>query len=264
MADLLIYALPAPHLGARRVAQRNAIQSWKALGADVLLFGHEEGLSQLAGEIRAPIYPVARAEEHPRRLPYLHDAVEQAEALSNGTLCYVNADIILLPGFADAVRRTQKKHKRFLFVARRWDVVIEKEIVFDDGWSERLRREAHNRGELHRPTACDVFCYRGIRFGGDMPPFLVGVPRYDNWFIWKALKEDVPVIDATPLGPLVIHSDHDRVVHSRQAEADIEQATELLRGVTGERGLRTFAHAVWRLSVDGFKLTHYGRTRGWK
>ena len=46
------------------------------------------------------------------------------EAAKFPTMCYVNADIILLNDFLGAVKRFQEQFQRYLMIGQRWDLEI--------------------------------------------------------------------------------------------------------------------------------------------
>lgn len=59
----------------------------------------------------------------------------------------------------------------------------------------------------HRPSGMDYFLFRGGMFAG-LPPTVVGRAYYDSALVAWALRENVPVIDLTPVLK-VVHQWHD-------------------------------------------------------
>src|SRR5207244_10609033 len=101
---LTIFSTLKPFKGHIGIIQRNAIASWALLHPrpEIILFGNEEGTAEAAMDIGAlHVSQVARNEFG---TPLLNDLFQKAEQLaSHQTLCYVNADILLLDDFSEAV-----------------------------------------------------------------------------------------------------------------------------------------------------------------
>ena len=98
-----------PHIA---MIQRNAIQSWKALGEDVevLLLGEEKGLEQAAQELGVRWIP--ELERNSDGTPLISSMFEQAVKNGQGKLmAIVNADIILLPDFVETARSDCRARK---------------------------------------------------------------------------------------------------------------------------------------------------------
>src|ERR1700690_1468876 len=103
---ITFFTSPKPFRGHIDVIQRNAIESWKRVhpSAEVILFGHEEGVGKAAGELG--VRHVPHVKRNSFGTPYLAALVDGAQALTgNSLLCYINCDIILLPDFRAAVER---------------------------------------------------------------------------------------------------------------------------------------------------------------
>ena len=105
--------------------QRNAIRSWLQLGSsvEVLLVGDDAGVADIAEEFGI-LNPrdVARNREG---TPLISSIFELAGGESaSPILCYVNADIILLPDFLTAVEALASQLDKFLMVGQRRDLPI--------------------------------------------------------------------------------------------------------------------------------------------
>ncbi|HBY09178.1 MAG TPA: hypothetical protein DEH22_15885, partial [Chloroflexi bacterium] len=129
------------------------------------------------------------------------------EASDSPLLCYVNADILLIPSIVDVARKVANQTEDFLVVGQRWDLEVTELLDFPPGWDARLWADAQTRGELHAPSGSDYFIFPRQIFG-DMPPFAIGRAGWDNWMIFQARQNRWPVIDATH-DLLIIHQDHD-------------------------------------------------------
>ncbi len=204
---LTIYAMPKPFRGHIGIIQRNAIKSWTLLrpACDVILFGDEEGTADVAKEFGIRHYPDIGRNSY--GTPLLSDLFEQAEkAAKNDLLCFVNSDIILMSDFTQAVERVSKKKPRFMMVGRRWNVDITEPLDFGEGWEDKARALAHEKGTLVNASSIDYFVFpKG--FWGSVPPFAIGRPSYDNWMIFAARRKGSAVVDATRV-VMAIHQNH--------------------------------------------------------
>lgn len=205
---LTIFAVPKAFEGHIGIIQRNAVRSWTLLNhsCEIILCGDDSGTAEMASEIGAKYIPdIARNKYGTPLVNSLFD--QAAKAASNRLLCYVNADIILVGNFLDVINSI--KMKSFLMVGRRWNMAITEPLNFGRrGWELDLRARVFHYGELSSPTEIDYFVFP--RDGGlaDLPPFAIGRPGWDNWFIYLARRLGMAVIDATEL-VMVIHQNHD-------------------------------------------------------
>ena len=193
---ITLFAIPKAFVGEAAVIQRNALESWIRLGPDVelLLLGDDEGVAYAAAGAGAR--HVEGVETTEFGTPLLSSAFALArEASTRRLLAYVNADVMLLPDFADAVRRIRLAS--FLCLGRRWNVELDTPFDFGPGYEERLRTFAHTHGELALPDAIDYFVLHRDGPLTTLPPFAVGRPGWDNWMIHRARWLRIPVVDAT-------------------------------------------------------------------
>ena len=204
---LAIFSVPKPFKGHIGIIQRNAIRSWRRLRGDVevILCGDEPGTKEMADEVHATYLPQITRSEY--GTPLINSVFEQAERAAHSRLmCYVNADIVLLSDFATAMQRIG--FSRFLMVGQRWDVDVTEPLDFEQhDWERALRSLVAVRGKLHPPMGSDYFVFPRNRGVAALPPFAVGRPAWDNWFIYHARRHGVPVVDATRVAT-IIHQNH--------------------------------------------------------
>jgi len=204
-----ILTVPKPFRGHIGDIQRNAVESWRALHPDVqvVLVGDEEGVKEAARD--AGVDHAAGLARNARGTPRLDSAFECAAGLSRWPLwCFVNADILLLDDFPQAVARVSSRFREFLIVGESRDLQVKGHARPEDpaGLSE-LRARALRDGRLRGYAALDYFVfYRG--FFDPVPPFLIGRACFDNWLVWRARERHFPVIDVTR-GVVVVHQSHD-------------------------------------------------------
>jgi hypothetical protein len=195
-----------PHIA---LIQRNAIKSWTLLpDVEVILLGEETGLAEAARELGVKDIPnVARNESD---TPLISSMFKLArEKSQSDLLCIVNADMILMPDFVEAARRSrlQRDEQKFVLLSQRWDLDISHSIEFTEGWQDRLSSMVRRQGTLHRPAGSDFFLFPKSCYT-DLPDFTIGRAGWDNWMIYKARVEGWPVIDCTP-SIMIVHQNHD-------------------------------------------------------
>ncbi|MEA3349764.1 MAG: hypothetical protein U9Q82_04000 [Chloroflexota bacterium] len=206
---LTIFSTPKPFTDAHiNIIQRNAIQSWLHLGADVevLLIGKEAGLPQVAAEFGVEYLPDVARNQWDTPLVSSIFALARENSKSR-LLAYVNADILLRPDFVDVARQVAAQARNFLVVGQRWDLDVTREMDFGPNWDSELRSAAHTRGSLHAPSGSDYFIFPRSTFT-QIPNFAIGRAGWDNWMIYHALQQKWPVVDATS-SLMIVHQSHD-------------------------------------------------------
>jgi len=190
------------------VIQRNALESWRRLGAgvEVIVFGDEEGVAEVCAELGLRHVPeVARNEFG---TPLLDDMFSRGEAMATHELvAYVNGDIILLPQLLEALEGLRDSPRRFLAVGQRTNVEVLEPVDFAADWQGWATALARAEGVLAGPQAIDYFCWRKGTMGV-LPPFAVGRVCWDNYMIWQATQAGGMLVDLTSVN-LALHQRHD-------------------------------------------------------
>ena len=187
--------------------QRNAIKSWTLLlDVEVILLGEETGLAEAARELGVKHIP--NVEQNDSGTPLISSMFQLARENSDSDLlCIINADMILMPDFADATRRSRLQRDKFVMLGQRWDYDITEPINFAEGWESQLRESVRKQNQLHRPAGSDFFLFPKSCYM-DVPDFTIGRAGWDNWMIYKARVEGWAVIDCTP-SIMIVHQNHD-------------------------------------------------------
>jgi len=205
---LTIFSIPKPFRGHIGTIQRNAITSWTLLRprAEIILFGNEEGTAHVAQELGLRHLPGIASNEY--GTPLLNDLISQAEHnASYDTMCYVNADILVLSDFSTAVAQVKEKLKNSLIVSERINLDVTEPLGFDDDWEASIRERSQKGGVLAGHAWIDVFVFPKGMYP-QVPDFGIGRCWFDQWLIKAARESGVPVVDVSRVAPL-IHQNHD-------------------------------------------------------
>ena len=218
MPLITLFSAPKPFTDLHiAMIQRNAIKSWTLLpDVEVFLLGEEMGLADVAKELGLRHIP--NVERNANGVPLISSMFQLARENSvSDLLCIINADMILMPDFVEAVlksrslllktRRQAVGLQNFVLLSQRWDLEVTEPLNFSEGWVSRLQSAVHGQGQLHRPAGSDFFLFPKSCYT-DIPNFTIGRAGWDNWMIYKARKEKWLVIDCTP-SVMIIHQNHD-------------------------------------------------------
>lgn len=245
---ITLFTAPKAFTGAIGRLQRNAVWSWLALGSqvEVLLVGEEEGMARAAAELGVRLLP--SIERNEQGTPLVSSVFHQAEGEArHDLLCYLNADIILLPEFLTAVEEVSRRFNRFLMVGQRLDVEVSEQWNLTD-FEDRTKLEALTaRAKPHPPGGSDYFVYRRGQFV-DMPAFALGRSGWDNWMIYAGRAQGLPVIDASQ-EVTILHQDHDyRHLPGGQSHYRLPESRRNVQLAGGQQTMFTLADANWELA----------------
>jgi len=250
---LTIFAMPKAFTGHTAIIQKNAIRSWARLDPrpEIILFGDEPGIREMADEVGARHVPVVGRNEFGTPLvdQFFQAAQERA---AHEVLAYVNADMILLEDFLLGVQTAQERLANFLLIGQRWDLPVLDEIDFrDPQWRVSLQRQLQEHAMLHAECGLDYFVFRKGLWP-QIPPFAIGRTAWDNWLVMDPRKRGIPVIDGTEW-ITAVHQDHayGHVAGGRHEAWNGVEATRnrTLAGPADHHGLTT--GATWLLRADG-------------
>ncbi len=229
---LTIFTTAKPFVGRIGVNQRNALNSWIRLEPrpQVLLFGDEAGAAEVARELGLQHIP--HVQRSTAGLPLLSDMFAQADALAkNPLLCYVDADIVFMPNLIPALQQSTDWTGLFLMVG--CSHTLEQETALDFGtaaWQQdALARSTPPAQNKRSAWGLDYFIFRKDAFA-QFPPFVVGRPGWDNWFLYHVRRRGGHLIDATPV-VTAIHQEH-------HFEYTARPQSEIWAGADGQANLK--------------------------
>jgi hypothetical protein len=165
---LTLFAVPKPFEGEMGALQRRSVESWRALGVQVLLLGD---VADEARELGVEHVPGLELTAH--GTPRLDSALTLADGVARFPLrCFVNSDVVFGSDLLAASRAVSGQAERFLMVG-----------------------QTEEAGRRRGAAAMDWFIFPAGLFG-DLPPFAIGRACFDNWLVWKARQVGI-VVDAT-------------------------------------------------------------------
>lgn len=262
---LTLFAIPKAFQGRNQIIQTNAISSWKLLQPppEIILFGDEEGTAEIAREFGVRHVPAVGHNE--LGTPLVNDLFNQAQRLAtHEILCYVNADIILMGDFLQALTIIKDHMDRFLMAGQRRNLDISEPLDFRINWQERLELRVAHEGQ-EDITGIDYFAFpRGLFT--DIPPFAIGRTVWDGWLLYSARARKIPLVDASK-EIMVVHQNHD-YHHIKNRKLGTWKGPEALRnqGLAGGYDFFFNLHdANWVLTGNGLiparTLEHRRRAR---
>jgi hypothetical protein len=252
---LTIFATCKPFKGHFGTIQRNAIISWTKLvpKPEIILFGNDEGTAGICQELNLKHIPDIACNEY--GAPLLDQMFQIAQkSASNNLLCYINADIIVLSDFMEAVKIVKKKFAKFLMVGRIWRCNIENVWDFSkQDWEISLRNYVLKNGAQAPPPGNSDFYLFNRDLWNSLLPLAIGRGGWDSWLIYKARKLNACVIDASEF-LMAVHQNHDRATYKYSLKIFREEHNKNYE-IIGKRLCFSFSlmDATHLLTPDGLK-----------
>jgi hypothetical protein len=242
-----------PHIAT---IQRNAIRSWLSIGAEVILVGDDDGVSEAACELGVKHEPtVVRNEYGTPRIDSIFDLGRKAS--TGDILAYINTDVMLLPDFNRAAERVQQTQKEFLIIGQRWDLDVRTELDFSDDWVGRLQKDVQSHARRHPRGGSDYFIFPKSVFKS-IPPFAIGRAGWDNWMIYEARQQGWKVVDGSA-DVNIIHQDHDYShLPDGKPHYRLPESFDNIKAAGGMRSIFTLDDSDYQLkdgNLDYFPLT---------
>ncbi len=201
------------HLG---LIQTNAINSWLEIikpQPEVILLGFDYGVENFAQINNLKYY---KDLDNCNSKPLISSIFKQGQLLSNNNICcYINSDILLLDNEIMNVINTVKdinEQGNFLIIGERTSINLFKQINYDyPECIEMVQKQVKEEGVSNGIWAIDYFIFpKGMYKDKDIPDFVIGSPAFDNWLVWYAKENKIPIINASKCIK-AIHQNHDHV-----------------------------------------------------
>ena len=262
---LTIFTCAKPFRGRTAAIQRNALRSWTLLhpAVQIILFGDAEGSQEVAWElgIRYETEPQLTASGS-ARLDYVFRVAQQRARYS--TLCYAPCDTVLMGDFYQALTRVEALYREFLMAGRACHLHFSAPLhLCDADWQSSLRQKA---GRAGRPRGAEHAGYVAFSKGtclADLPALAIDSPLCADWLLWKALSNQVPVVDASEMVLAV-----QQCCETRHADRDCgetaESAAESLALCNSGKHLRNVSKAPYLLMSSDVVRNRWRRWHRWK
>ncbi len=185
------------------------MQSWMLLcpKPEIILLGSDKGVAETCKEFGLVHIPDVDRNEY--GTPLVSSIFQNGQAKASfPVVCYINADIMLMNNFVQAVKTVITKMDMFLVLGQRTDIDIREPWDFKNAdWEASLKKLLAQSGALHAASGIDLFCFpRGMYT--EILPFAIGRPGFDNWLVWQAKSKNVPIVDVTQTVQ-VVHQNHE-------------------------------------------------------
>lgn len=195
-----------PHIA---VIQTNAIQSWLHLdpNVQVILLGDDPGVADAAQHFGVEHIPGITLTASGR--PMYDSLFATARNVARHTLlAYVNADILLPPGFLHVIRRVDHELDVWMLTGQRWNLDLDTLVDYSNKeWVDTLRSQAARSGFVQPVWSMDYFVFTAPLYA-NVPPFVLGAQLTDIWMVYAARMMGAAVVDAT-LEVTAFHQNHD-------------------------------------------------------
>lgn len=237
--QLTIFTCPRPFVGATTYRQYNALASWCALEPRprILLLGNVQGIRRAALRYGADVVPV---EYNSFGTPYVSDVfrIAQDEAKENGLMMYANSDVCFDMGLVRALTKvclfaSCEGFTAWLATGRRLQAAEHFNIWHDCKDPGAKVGEIARIAEKWHTAGADWFAFtRGL--WPDIPDFLLGRTKWDNWLIAWVRQNKLPIFNLSR-AVVALHQAHGKG-HKQQAAIEHNQQVYTLNNPGGHWG----------------------------
>ena len=244
---ITIFCTPKNFEGIFDTIQRNAIRSWRHLSKDIeiIIFGNSKGAKKIANEVNGIYYPDVKCSNN--GVPFLSDLFHKANIIASfEILLFINSDILLPEKIIGTIKIVNNKFSNFLLVGYRWDLEVKKLINFKKtSISSSFWKISESKSRKDSPAAIDYFIFRKNSLK-KIPDFVIGRPGYDNWLIWYARRNFIPVIDISE-EVKAIHQSHHFNFHNLKNDPKIYDRNKIPIEEDGLKNLKLHGEKVLNL-----------------
>ena len=262
---LTLFTAAKPFRGHTAITQRSALRSWMTLHRDVqiILFGDAEVSQEVSWEL------CIHYEPHPEltacgsvRLDYMFAKAQQIARYT--ALCYAVCDTILLPDFCDAFNRVEALYPEFVMTGRGRDVRLTGPLAFDDPeWQTRLQLLAQTEVHHRSPDRVPYLVFSKGQYLNEVPAIPAEAPLSMNWLLWKAIAEEVTVVDSSEM-VLAIQQRSEVSGSFRETDDGWQSRSEPLVLDGGRKHSCSIANAPYRLTSADVVRNRGHRLRQWQ
>ena len=114
--------------------------------------------------------------------------------------------------------------------------------------------ESETKSKKGSPAAIDYFVFRKNSLK-KIPDFVVGRPGYDNWLIWYARRNFIPVVDISE-EVVVIHQSHHYNFHNLNNNPKIFDRNKIPIEEDGEKNMKLHGNKLLNLLDADFSMVN--------
>lgn len=244
---ITFFSTPRPFEDNFKIIQENAISSWANVNGEkeIILFDTDNSIDIIKkyNDKYKDIRIINDLKVNSLGTPLISDLFQQGQQLGKGPIyCFLNCDIIIPEDFLNKVIICSNKFNKFLLIGHRFDLEYNSSIDFSDtNHKIKFWNFAKTNAKKHGVWGIDYFVFTpGVwEF---IPDFAIGRFMYDNWLIWQARRNRVPVIDAT-YDIMVVHQNHDYNTNNFSGEQSVR------KGIEGDENRKLFGNA-WNFGIQ--------------
>ena len=244
---ITIFCTPKNFEGIFDTIQKNAIRSWRQLSdeIEIIIFGNSNGAKEISDEVKGIYYPDVKCSKN--GVPLLSDLFYKANKIASfDILLFINSDILLPKRFIEPIRKLKYKFSKFLVVGHRWDLKVKDLIDFnEEATTSKFWKMSEQKSKKGSPAAIDYFVFRKNSLK-KIPDFAIGRPGYDNWLIWYARRNFIPVVDISE-EVTVIHQIHHYNFHNLKNNPKIFDRNKIPIEEDGKKNMKLHGNRVLNL-----------------
>ena len=200
--------------------QTNSIWSWSQLVPieNIILFFDDENscsfIRKVYKNIACHSFSSSNCLHTTYNRPYISCAFDMAQQQTRTPiLVFVNGDILLHTSVSHTISFVNAQLPQFLLVGCRRDFEMSHSENYSD--PQKTLQDGLNNSRIHSTTGIDFIAFK-TKARLFMPPFLVGVYRWDNWLLSEIiLRTNISVIDVTD-SIFVIHQQPKKIAGQKQ------------------------------------------------
>lgn len=256
-----IFTTLKPMTAEFAVIQERSILNWKEkfIGSQIVVYGNEKGVDKLAKKYSLTL--IKKIRRNKQGTPIVSDMFSLIRAFAKyKLLMYTNADIIFLGNPRETLQNISLK--KFLISGARWDFDIPSKNAQDFSELVKIKHKL-KIDNIHSTIGADYFVFpKSVSF--NIPSFAVGRTVWDNWLLYQAKLNKIPLVDGTFLFKAV-HQNHgflhpggeEYIWKGKEHQVNLALAKE-------QKKVIDFRASDWLLTPEGLRKPPISISRVWK
>lgn len=252
---MILFTSPKPFRADTEAVQRSAMRSWKRAFPEskIFLFGEEKQSAVVAEQEGLHFFgELERCGAGGEIITSMFRAI--TSRFPGEIMLYINSDIFLSPQSTTLLHPLLQRKGPWIASTRRWCLPCFEGPALERGGWDSFWELARRQGHFGDACSLDLFLMRDFPLE-EMPLFLIGHQGWDNWLLFHARMQNLPVIDLSPVLQAV-HCQHDYAYASQNTRIDrrdgpLEEYNMQLLGKDSHRF--HLGHATHELSEGGIR-----------